>query len=457
MDFSLSVNDIQGSRDEIQGFHDGYTLHFITKTRNMVKQSFQYIQGKLMGKGRGTMRSYSVDVPDCNSQSLQHFVSNSPWNHRPVLDHIQRDVRDIVGDKNNGSLHVDECSFPKQGADSVGVAPQYCGRLGKIANCQVGVFLGYVKDSYRTLIDEQMYLPEEWITDKVRRRKCGVPWYVRFKKKTELAWEMILHAAKKNKIPFGWVGMDGFYGRDSWLRNKIDSHGMIFIADIPCNLGVWLQRPVIGVPHRKEGVRGRNPTREKVLEGTDLIKVKDLKDKLDDSQWHHVFIRDTERKELWADMACLRIYPSEENSLPGKECWLIIRKDLENDEIKYQLSNAPMGTSIDRFAQMSGSRYWIERTFEDGKGIAGLADYQVRSWTGWHHHMTMTILAMLYLMSLTIDLGKKVNFLTVQDVKEIFEIIMPKRKVTDEETLQLLMEKIKAKESVRRSYHRRKR
>jgi len=455
MNFSLSVQDLHESNDKIQGFHGGYTLHFITKTRNMVKQSFQYIQGKLLGNGRGNMRSYSEHVLDCDNQSLQHFVSNSPWNHRPVLDHIQRDVVDAVGDNNNGSLHIDECCFPKQGNDSVGVAPQYCGRLGKVANCQVGVFLGYVKDSYRTLIDERLYLPEEWITDKVRRRKCGVPWYVRFKKKTELAWEMIHHAQKKNKMPFGWIGMDSLYGRDSWLRNKIGTHGMIYIADIPCNLGVWLERPKTGVPARKEDVRGRNPTREKVIEGTDPMKVKDLKDQLGSKQWYPVFIRDTERKELWADMACLRVFPSEDNSLPGEECWLIIRKDLKDNEIKYQLSNAPAEVSIYRLAKMSGSRYWIERTFEDGKGIAGLADYQVRSWTGWHHHMTMTLLAMLYLMSLTIDMGKKAEFLTVQDVKEIFEVIMPKRIVTDEECLQLILKKHKARESARRSHHRR--
>jgi SRSO17 transposase len=455
MNFSLSVKDIRGSNDKFQGFHNGYTLHFITKTRNMVKQSFQYIQGKLLGTGRGNMCTYAKDVPDCNSQSLQHFVSNSPWNHRPVLDHIQRDVIEYVGDKTDGSVHIDECGFPKQGKDSVGAAPQYCGRLGKVANCQVGVFLGYAKDSYRTLIDERLYLPEIWITDRVRRRKCGVPWYVRFKKKTELAWEMIRHAQKKNKVPFGWVGMDSLYGRDSWLRNKIDTHGMIFIADIPCNLGVWLECPKTGVPPRKTGVRGRNPAREKVIEGADSISVKDLKDRIKRNEWHRVFIRDTERKELWADMACLRVFPSEDNGLPGEECWLIIRKDLKENETKYQLSNAPVGASIDRLAQMSGSRYWIERTFEDGKGIAGLADYQVRSWTGWHHHMTMTLLAMLYMMSLTIDLGKKAEFLTVQDVKEIFEVIMLKRVVTDEELLQLLLQKHKARLASRRSHHQR--
>ena len=454
MKFLLSVKDIHKSPDKLQRFHDRYTLYFLTKTRNMAKQSFQYIQGKLLGKGRGNMCTYAKDVPDCNNQSLQHFVSNSPWKHQPVLDHIQQDVAVAIGDKNDGSIHVDECCFPKQGKDSVGTTSQYCGRLGKIANCQVGVFLGYTKNSYRTLIDERLYLPEDWIKDKARRKKCGVPWHVRFKKKTELAWNMI-QRAKKNRVPFAWIGIDSFYGRDSWLRNKIDCHDLIYIADIPCNIGVWLTKPKTGVPSRKKGVRGRNPTRIKVIEGSAPVKVRDIKDQIDDNEWHQVFIRDTERRELWADMACLRVFPSENDSLPGDECWLIIRKDPKSKEIKYQLSNAPVDTSIDRLGQMSGSRYWIERTFEDGKGIAGLADYQLRGWTGWHHHMTMTILAMLYLMELSLDFGEKAEFLTVQDVKEIFEVIMPKRHVSKEELVQLIFEKHKRRLSARQSHHRR--
>jgi len=421
----------------------------------MSKQSYQYIQGKLLAKGNGNMCTYAKEVNDCNNQSLQHFVSNSPWHHQPVLDHIQQDVSALIGDAHHGSIHVDECSFPKQGNDSVGVKRQHCGRLGKTANCQIGVFLGYTKDSYRTLIDERLYLPHDWITDKKRRKKCGIPEQTRFKKKTELAWEMIQHA-QQNNLPFGWIGMDCFYGRDSWLRNQIDQQELIYIADIPCNLGVWLQQPKTGVPQRKKGCRGRNPTRKKVIEGSEATKVNDLKDQLDDEHWHQVFIRDTERRELWADMACLRIFPREQDGLPGNECWLIIRKDPNNHkDIKYQLSNAPVNTSIDRLGEMSGSRYWIERTFEDGKGIAGLADYQVRSWTGWHHHITMTILAMLYLMDLSIDLGKKADFLTVQDVKEIFEVIMPKRDITNDELLELLYEKHKRRISARNSHHRR--
>jgi len=370
-----------------------------------------------------------------------------------VLNHIQRDVTQYIGDRKNGALHVDESCFPKQGRDSVGVQRQYCGRLGKIANCQVGVFLGYNNGPYRTLIDERLYLPQEWTTDQVRRAKCDVPDDVVFKTKNELAWEMILHA-RKNHVPFGWIGMDCFYGKDAWLRERIDQAGMLYMADIRCDTLVWRERPEIQMPERKKGARGRTPTRRKAV-GASPVHVEDLKELLDDSQWHRVFIRDTERRELWSTIAVVRVSPVVA-CLPGEECWLIIRKDDGDETVKYQLSNAPVDTSLQRFAQMSGSRYWIERAFEDGKGIAGLADYQVRSWTGWHHHMTMTLLAMLYILTLTMDLGEKADFLTVQDVKEILEVIMPKRTVTRQELLQLILEKHKARESARRSHHRRK-
>jgi len=452
MKFTLCVKDLDKSLDKLSCLYGGYISHFMGKTRSVVKQSFQYLQGKLLEKGGGTMCSYAKNVPECNNQSLTHFVSDSPWDHEPVLDHIQRDVTRYIGDRKNGAIHVDESCFPKQGSDSVGVQHQYCGRLGKVANCQVGVFLGYNNGPYRTLIDERLYLPKEWAEDRVHRKKCGVPDDIVFKTKIELAWEMILHA-KKNHVPFAWIGIDCFYGRDSILRDRIDDGGMIYIADVPCDALVWRECPHTCVPQRKEGVRGRNPTREKVV-GDDPVHVRDLKDQLTPNQWNRVFIRDTERQELWSAMATVRVFPVVD-SLPGDECWLIIRKDDGEDKVKYQFSNASLDTSLQCFAQMSGSRYWIERTFEDGKGIAGLADYQVRSWTGWHHHMTMTLLAMLYLMSLTMDLGKKAEFLTVQDVKEILEVIMPKRTVTKQELLHLILEKHKARLSARRSHHRR--
>jgi SRSO17 transposase len=142
------------------------------------------------------------------SDICRHFISDSPWDFEPVIAHIQRDIIDAIGDEHEGSIHIDETGFPKQGNDSVGVKRQYCGRLGKVENCQVAVFLGYSKGPCRSLLDMRLYVPPDWTNDPVRRSKCGIPEDLEFKTKSELGLEMILNA-RKNGMPFGWVGMDG--------------------------------------------------------------------------------------------------------------------------------------------------------------------------------------------------------------------------------------------------------
>lgn len=264
---------------------------------------------------------------------------------------------------------------------------------------------------------------------------------------------MIQHA-KENDIPFAWIGMDCHYGEQPWLLDKIDVNNMIYIADVPRDTRVWLNCPKTEILSRK-GNRGRIPIKERLVQGEpEPQKVHEIVESLNKSQWNRVFLRDTERKKLWCEMACLRVHPVRDG-LPGKEVWLIIRRDENKNQTKYQLSNAPLETTLERIGQMSCSRYWIERAFEDAKGIAGLADYQVRTWTGWHHHVTMTLLAMLVILMLNIDMKKKAPFLTVQDVKEILEVILPKRNITDTELLNLIKEKHKARYSARKSHHRR--
>jgi|LGVC01.1.fsa_nt_gb SRSO17 transposase len=453
INFNLHTRDLFRIFVELKHLHREYASHFHSKTRSVATQAVQYLQGKFLEKGRGNMTRYARNVPDSNNQSMQNCISESPWNERLVIAHIQRDVTDLIGDPVNGSIHIDESGFPKQGTESVGVKRQYCGRLGKVENCQVGVFLGYVNETYRTLIDERLYLPEDWAEDQDRREKCGVPEDVVFKTKAELGLEMI-RSARDDGVPFGWVGMDSFYGEQPWLLNEIDSEEMTYIADIPVNTRVWLNKPKTGVPARK-GDRGRIPTKERVLEGEpDPIEVRKLKDQLDAEQWNHIFIRDTERKKLWSNIACIRVYPVVDE-LPGDEIWLIIRQDDGERYIKYQFSNTPPDTSVERCAQMSCSRYWIERAFEDGKGIAGLADYQVRNWTGWHHHITISLLAMLVLLILVMNMGKKAELLTVQDMKEILEVILPKKEITEREILKIIEEKHRARYSARMSHHRR--
>jgi hypothetical protein len=153
-------------------------------------------------------------------------------------------------------------------------------------------------------------------------------------------------------------------------------------------------------------------------------------------------------------MVCLRVYPIREE-LPGKETWLIIRKDDGENQTKYQLSNAPINTSIERLGQMSCSRYWIERALQDAKGNANMADYQVRGWTGWHHHMVMVMLAMLFILELKIEWGERAPMVSVMDIKEILEVILPKKEITDEEILAVIRQKHKDRLSARKSHHRR--
>jgi len=450
--FCLSDIDLENSTKQLNNFQTNFVSIFRTKTRSVEQQSLQYLQGKFLEKGRGNMTNYAKTVPDANNQSLQNFISDSPWDEKLVIDKIQKRVIPLIGDKINGSLHIDESAFKKSGNNSVGVKRQYCGRLGKVDNCQVGVFLAYVNEKHRTLIDERLYLPEDWANDPVRRMKCGVPEDVVFKTKAELGLEMILDARDRG-VPFAYLGMDCFYGEQPWLRDEIDNKRITYIADIPCDTRVWLNLPKTEVP-KKKGKRGRNPTCKQVAHGEpDPIKVQKLADQLDASEFHRVFLRETERKEMWCQMACLRVYPVQDK-LPGRETWLIIRKDEGENTTKYQFSNAPVDTTLERLGQMSCSRYWIERAFQDGKGIAGMADYQVRGWTGWHHHMVMTLLAMLFLLELQIDMGKRAPMLTVQDVKEILEIILPKKEVTKDEMRELIKQKHEARFLARESHHR---
>ena len=284
-----------------------------------------------------------------------------------------------------------------------------------------------------------------------RRRDYGVPDEIEFKTKPELLFEMVMNF-KKRGLPFAWLGVDTLYGRDTVFLDDVDNEGIIYCADTPCDTRVWLEKPKTGVPSRK-GKRGRKPVKEKLVEGEPKpIEVRNIIP----SRWYRVFLRDTERKELWSQMAFLRVYPVRDE-LPGEEAWLIIRKDEGDTKIKYQLSNAPADTPKERLAEMSCSRYWIERMFQDANGAGGLSDYEVRGWRGWHHHMAMTMLVILFLLAMVIDMGAKAPMLTLQDVRYVLDAILPKKEVTKEVILESILDSHKARMSARRSHHKRDR
>jgi SRSO17 transposase len=333
---------------------------------------------------------------------------------------------------------VDGVSFPKQGEKSVGVARQWCGNLGKVENCQVGVFLGLATpEGERTLIDERLYLPEEWIEDEERREEAGVPEDVEFKTKPELALEMIKEA-KKNDVEFGWVNADSLYGRSSSFRENLDEEDVTYMVDIPKDTKVWLAEEI-----DPQSEIDKPPKRADELEKT-----------LDSNQKKEVEIRETERGKLESEVTALRVHTNKNDHPSDREEWLLIRRDQNKDKTKYFLSNAPPETSLHKLVKMSSTRYWIERAIEDGKGEIGMDDYEVRKWKGWHHHMTMTMLAMLLLLEMKIDLEDKCPDLTVQDVRDILQRTLPKKEVTKNEFRRLINKKIKRRKSAKKSRHR---
>jgi SRSO17 transposase len=434
--YELSVEDIQAQAEALVEFHGQYEVYFQTKTRNNSAQAFEYLKGQLLLKCKRNMSQMATEVTNIDEQALSHFTSTSPWDDTRLTVQIGQDAVTLIGP--GGALILDESGNPKQGDKSVGVARQYCGRLGKVENCQVGVFVAYAKAGQTTLIDKRLYLPQEWIDDPDRCRQAGVPEQaIVFRKKSELGLELILQA-RKNGIPFAFVDMDAHYGQQAGLLSRLAAAHIEYMAEIPADTRVYLTYPPVGIPARR-GTKGRQPSKNRVLDGQPL-EVRSLlaTTKL---KWTLLKIRDTARGELWIKFAHLRVYRLEDELPVSQPVWLCVRQELETGAVKFAFSNAPANNSKRMLADKMSTRYWVERALEDAKGLAGLDEYQVIGWRGWHHHMTMTMLAMLFLLTLRKNLVSQAPMLTLQDAKQILEMVLPKKTLTLEDAIKIIEKK----------------
>jgi SRSO17 transposase len=246
--------------------------------------------------------------------------------------------------------------------------------------------------------------------------------------------------------------MDAGYGEIPWLLETLYDEGICYMADIPSDTRIFTHRPQTEIPLRK-GTRGRIPTQEKLVEGEQPpIEVRHFAQSLAASDWQRLSIRETERGWLIADFAAFRVWHSVD-SLPRRCLWLVIRRPIgEKGTLRFAFSNAPADTPLEELAIWQCRRYWVERALEDAKGEAGLDQYQVRGWRGWHHHMTMTLLAMLFLLQLTLQFRPKALLLTLQDAREILEEFLPRKTYLPAEFIERLKQKHQARLSARRSH-----
>ena len=373
-------------------------------------------------------------VPNADEQQLQHMLTDSPWNHQAVIDQVAMEADGLLGGNRNSCLLLDESGFKKSGSHSVGVARQWCGRLGKVDNCQVGVFAALGRDRRVTLVDERLYLPEKWTDDPQRCEQAGIPEEFRcFKTKVALALEMVEHQ-RRIGVRFSWVGADGFYGNDPAFLRGVDEMGEVFVADVHCDQRIFLEDPKPTVK-KKKGKRGRKPT--KLEANTPAIRVDQWQSEQPDEAWKRVKVRDSSRGELEVDVLHRRVWLWDNEESVAHWWHLIVRREINApQEVKYTLSNAPAETNVERLAEMQAQRYWVERAFQDGKSECGMADYQVRKWSAWHHHMALVFMAMLFMLEERIQANDTHPLLSCSDIEELLRHFLPKRATTKDEVFE---------------------
>ena len=384
----------------------------------------RYLHGLAQAEA-ATFAAMAAVVEDGCAQQFQHFISHAPWRHEPVIEQIARDADRLLGGKPDSALILDESSFVKPGDHSVGVARQWCGRLGKVDTCQVAVFAVLTDGARHTPVDMRLYRPQCWIKDPARCDRAEIPTEARtMRSKTDLALEMV-RAARARGMRFGWVGVDGGYGKEPAFLRALDDMGEVFVADVHCDQRVWTKPPGLHVPP-PQSTRGRSPSKQQAA--GDAITVEKLVAGFGADDWTRCTLRESTRGPLQVDIAHRRVWVWDGKEATAR-CWhLVVRREMEAPKrIKYSLSNAPADTKRERLAQMQGARYWVERAFEDAKGEGGLADYQAVGWRAWHHHVSMVMLAMLFIAEQRVAHQPGLALLTPRDIVEMLKETLPRK------------------------------
>lgn len=404
---ALAPQDIDTVLDALRTYHAIYSPLF--QRREQREWSAKYMHGLLLELPRKSIEPMVLALEGANRntvRAMQQFLSEGAWDDAPILRRHWQEVEHDLGD-DNGVLTLDGSDFPKQGTESVGVKRQYCGELGKRANCQAGVFLGYTSSHGYTLLDRRLYLPREWVEEAEyaeRRKACGIPADIMFATKPMLGWAMIQAVHQAGCLRCRWVACDEAFGRDTTLLDNIASLQLWYYAEVPHDTRVWQERPATSVP--AWAGQGRKPTRVQVVGSTAAPQsVALIARALPDSAWSQHLIKEGSKGPIVADFATLRVI-AVRDGLPGPEGWLILRRHGVTGELKTYLSNAPADIPQVTLVRMSGMRWPIETCFENGKQLLGMGDYEVRSWRGWHHHMTLCVLAHFFLVRLQCRLKK---------------------------------------------------
>ena len=409
---------------------DRFSDLFVCRNHDHTPTAYKYLCG-LVQSERANMERMEEVVEDSDHQVLQQFLTDARWDARAVMDRVAQDAQALLGGTRSSALLIDETSFIKKGAHSVGVARQWSGRLGKVENCQVAVF-GVLNAGSRSIpVDGRLYLPEQWVNDPERCRRAGVPEAQILKRtKPELALEIVRHQRALG-VDFKWVCADGLYGNSPDFLRALEEDGEQFVIDVHADQRVYLEDPCPRAPRFKG--RGRRPWR--LTSPLQPVRVDKYVNGLEPAHWQRLQVRSAENGplEIFFHRRAVWVWDGQEARARRRQ--LLVRREVESAEHKYALSNAGDDVPDLLLAQVHAQRFWIERTFEDGKGEAGMADYQARRWLAWQHHMALVMMVMLFMTRQRMIQSEAYPLLSCFDIRCLLAHFLPRRDVDEDELL----------------------
>lgn len=354
-----------------------------------VHHAHTFVQGLLSDLEHKNVESIAYRFGQ-DRMPLQWFIGVSDWDHEPLRDQLVQQVADELGDA-DGVLVFDPSAFPKAGRESVGVARQWCGRLGKVDNCQVAIYLGYVSRHEHALVDTRLYLPKEWTTDKKRCQKAGVPKGTRYRTRHQLCLEMLQQHG--SVLPHAWLAGDDEMGRPYWFRQRLDRLKERYLLAVPSNT---LIRDLDADPPAYAG-KGRYPKRP-------WTRVDEWKTAQPESAWTEIDVRDGAKGPLLVEIIKRGVVARTDRRQEGHEEVLVVIRFRNRDksavvQTDYYLSNAAAETELAEFARVAKAEHRIEECLQRSKSEAGLGDYEVRHWKGWQHHQILSLIASWFLVT----------------------------------------------------------
>ena len=416
--FDVVPRDVEGFMDELRefqsAFHDGFAR---SEPR---EHFFDYMVGQFSGLERKSIEPMALEVEGGNIRGMQRFISDVTWDEAHLLWTYHHLVAEDLGDP-HGVVMFDETGFVKKGKESVGVARQYCGALGKVENCQVGVFAAYASRHGYAFLDKRLFLPEVWWSEAYaeRRARCQVPQDLDFHSKPQLAAAMLQALVHEGVVPFTYVVADCLYGNSPDFLDAIDACvGVTAFVAIPSETRCWLQAPQTAA--RTYRYKGEERAKRVVVAPEHAPStVAAVAASLPASSWYRRKVSEGTKGPIEYEFARKRVTLCKDG-LPERTMWLVIKRTLGAEpSYSYYMSNAPASTPLSLFVWLSGVRWAVEQCFEEGKTELGMAHYEVRKYPGWHHHMLTTMLAHFFLWRLKLRLGKKstgTHGITVADV-----------------------------------------